>query len=100
VVGSISDAGGADVVLKGLSSVIVPDDLPGDFNSDGRVDAADYVVWRKTDGTQEGYDRWRTNFGRSIASPAAGQSAAIPEPAAVQLALAVLAAGLVFLRVR
>jgi hypothetical protein len=100
VVGSISDSGGVDVVLKGLSSVIVPDDLPGDFNSDGRVDAADYVVWRKTDGMQEGYDEWRTNFGRTAQSGAAGQSAAIPEPAAILLLLAALAAGLASRRVR
>jgi hypothetical protein len=25
--------------------------LPGDYNGDGTVDAADYVVWRKTLGT-------------------------------------------------
>jgi hypothetical protein len=58
--------------------------LPGDFNHDGIVDAADYVVWRKTDGTQEGYDRWRSNFGaQSLAiGLASGTSAntAIPEP--------------------
>ncbi len=30
--------------------------LAGDYNLDGIVDAADYVVWRKTDGTQAGYD--------------------------------------------
>ena len=39
--------------------------LAGDYNLDGIVDAADYILWRKTDGTQEGYDRWRANFGRS-----------------------------------
>jgi hypothetical protein len=39
--------------------------LPGDFDGDGDVDAADYVVWRKTDGTQTGFDAWRTNFGRT-----------------------------------
>jgi hypothetical protein len=100
VIGSISDAGGGDVVLKGLSSVIVPVDLPGDFNSDGRVDAADYVVWRKTDGTQPGYNDWRTNFGRTVSPPTAGQNAAIPEPAAIQLLLAAIAAGVVSRRGR
>ena len=40
--------------------------LPGDFNNDGTVDAADYVVWRKNDGTQTGYDGWRANFGRTL----------------------------------
>lgn len=37
--------------------------MPGDFNTDGVVDAADYVIWRKTDGTQAGYDAYRANFG-------------------------------------
>jgi hypothetical protein len=36
--------------------------LPGDFNHSGTVDAADYVVWRKTDGTPAGYNVWRTHF--------------------------------------
>ena len=45
--------------------------LGGDFNGDGAVDAADYVVWRKTDGSQAGYDLWRTNFGRTAAAAAA-----------------------------
>ena len=35
----------------------------GDFNSDGTVDAADYVVWRKTINTPTAYDTWRANFG-------------------------------------
>jgi hypothetical protein len=41
--------------------------LPGDFNEDGAVDAADYVVWRKNPGgmfTADDYDLWRANFGR------------------------------------
>jgi hypothetical protein len=102
VVGSISDSGGNDVVLKGLSSIIVPVDLPGDFNGDGRVDAADYVVWRKSDGSQPGYDEWRTNFGRTTAGASAGlsSSSAVPEPAAIQLLLAALAAGLISRRAR
>ena len=40
-------------------------DLPGDFNNDGTVDAADYVVWRKSDGTPAGYNAWRTHFGQT-----------------------------------
>lgn len=35
----------------------------GDFNCDGSVNAADYVVWRKQDGSQAGYNEWRSNFG-------------------------------------
>ncbi|MEX2306112.1 MAG: hypothetical protein WD738_00870 [Pirellulales bacterium] len=65
--------------------------LPGDFNLDGTVDAADYVVWRKTDNTQAGYDTWRANFGQTAGSSsalpfAAPLSAAVPEPAPLTLA--------------
>jgi hypothetical protein len=60
-------------------------DLPGDFNGDGQVDTADYVVWRKSDGSPEGYNRWRTNFGRTAGSGSVASSAAVPEPAAVTL---------------
>ena len=38
---------------------------PGDHNGDGTVDAADYVAWRKNDGTQTGYDVWRAHFGET-----------------------------------
>ena len=43
--------------------------LPGDFDGDGDVDAADYVVWRKrgADGSAADYDTWRENFGRTCA---------------------------------
>ena len=42
--------------------------LAGDFNEDGVVDAADYVVWRKglgTTYTQKDYDTWRAHFGQT-----------------------------------
>ncbi len=53
-----------------LSISVAPGgDLEGDFNSDGTVDAADYVVWRKNNGTQEDYDDWRENFGESGGGP-------------------------------
>jgi hypothetical protein len=46
------------------SGQLSPGSIEGDYNGDGSVDAADYVVWRKSniDG-QQGYDDWRTNFG-------------------------------------
>jgi hypothetical protein len=56
--------------------------LQGDYNGDGKVDAADYVAWRKTNGTLTGYDTWRENFGRSSFASAAVASAAVPEPPA------------------
>jgi hypothetical protein len=66
--------------------------LPGDFNLDGRVDAADYVAWRKNDGTQAGYDTWRAHFGETAGSGggAAGGSAAAPEPSTALLVLLAL----------
>jgi hypothetical protein len=70
--------------------------LEGDYNRDGAVDAADYVVWRKNDGTQPGYDLWRTNFGRTAGSGSTGATpspAAIPEPAAFFMAFTALLAG-------
>jgi hypothetical protein len=55
--------------------------IPGDYNQNGTVDAADYVVWRKTDGTQTGYNIWRTNFGEPGGSgSAASATASAPEP--------------------
>lgn len=37
--------------------------ISGDFNNDNFVDAADYPVWRKTDGSAAGYDAWTAQFG-------------------------------------
>ena len=48
--------------------------LPGDYNNDGTVDAADYVVWRKNDGTQGGYDTWRANFGQPLPGSGSGSA--------------------------
>ncbi len=65
--------------------------LSGDFNYDGTVDAADYVIWRDTDvGGAAGYADWRANFGKSYAAPGSGAgigSAAVPEPAGAILLL-------------
>jgi hypothetical protein len=67
--------------------------LAGDYNRDGFVDAADYVVWRHArqgdgnlaaDGSQNGiidqadYDVWRTHFGSTAA---AALVSAVPETA-------------------
>ena len=65
---------------------------PGDFNGNGVVDAADYVVWRKTDGSPEGYNEWRTNFGRTTGAGSLSD-AIVPEPTnwILLLPLAILA---------
>jgi hypothetical protein len=58
--------------------------LTGDFNQDGMVDAADYVVWRKNNiNGAQGYQDWRANFGMSagagaLSAPTA--TGAVPEP--------------------
>jgi hypothetical protein len=57
--------------------------VPGDFNLDGNVDATDYVVWRKTDGSPDDYNAWRANFGRTLfngSGAGASARAAVPEP--------------------
>jgi autotransporter-associated beta strand protein len=81
--------------------------IPGDYNGDGTVDAADYLVWRNTynsstlldaDGDEDGtvddddYAIWQASFG-SVAPPLGAGSGAerVPEPGARALvALAVL----------
>ncbi len=58
--------------------------LSGDYNGDGRVDAADYVAWRKSASpTLAGYNVWRANFGRSTLGSGSGSAlpqSAVPEP--------------------
>jgi uncharacterized membrane protein len=75
-----------------------PPGLAGDFNSDGTVDAADYIVCRNGLGmtyTPAGYDVWRANFGRSAAGAAAAAAQlphlTTPEPGALLLAVLALA---------
>jgi T5SS/PEP-CTERM-associated repeat protein len=74
---------GLGVFLQVQSAVI-----PGDFNNDGVVDTADYVVWRKTDGAPAGYNLWRTHFGQSTGNGAGGSLSAparVPEPPMLSL---------------
>jgi hypothetical protein len=73
-------------------------DLPGDFNADGRVDAADYVVWRKGVATgaytQDDFNTWRANFGATTAGAAAvapfPTQSTVPEPSGLLLTVLVL----------
>jgi hypothetical protein len=73
--------------------------LDGDYNDDGKVDAADYVVWRKSNiNGAQGYTDWRTNFGRTSGS-GSGLGTAVPEPATLASACAgVICLWLVVLR--
>jgi hypothetical protein len=61
--------------------------LLGDYNENGTVDAADYVLWRENNiNGAQGYADWKTNFGRTL-TPGSGSAAAVPEPAGVALLL-------------
>ena len=74
--------------------------IAGDYNSDGTVNAADYVVWRNNAGTtnalpndngiggivrQVQYDLWHRHFGERVAAGGANASVAVPEPATTLL---------------
>jgi hypothetical protein len=57
--------------------------LPGDFNLNGVVDAADYVIWRNGLGTvytQADYNTWRTHFGQTSGSGTSLSAIGVPEP--------------------
>jgi hypothetical protein len=80
--------------------------LAGDFNNDGKVDASDYVVWRKNETANgslpndnglttqaERYSLWRAGFGN--AAPGSGSElsshgAAVPEPRSAVLLIVAL----------
>jgi T5SS/PEP-CTERM-associated repeat protein len=74
---------GSNLVLLQVTSAT----LTGDYNGNGVVDAADYVVWRESQGSQTGYNVWRNNFGRTAQAASAGLPGgiAVPEPAALVL---------------
>ncbi len=95
-----------DFFIKSMQILAAPAGVPGDYNSNGVVDAADYVLWRKRSGqtfqlanevsnvtpgqvTPEDYTAWRSRFGsRSASAAAAGMaSAAVPEPTTLALIL-------------
>jgi hypothetical protein len=93
--------------------------VPGDYNANGAVDAADYVVWRSTlgdtgtglaadgNGNDEidsgDYDFWRARFGQTAATTTTATSPAseeIPEPGGLALFLAALVPAAMFHRKR
>lgn len=56
-------------------------ELPGDFNGDGAVDAADYVALRKLGDIETGYTAFFENFGTTAGDGAT----AVPEPHSLAL---------------
>jgi hypothetical protein len=91
--------GANNVVLS-----VISDGVPGDYNNNGVVDAADYVVWRKHPAslTHEGaspgvvdaadYNFWREHFGSTSGSGSSLNTTAVPEPATCGLMLTTLSA--------
>lgn len=69
-----------------------------DYNDDGTVDAADYVVWRKGL-TPFDYEAWHAHFGESI-EHGDGARSPIPEPASMLLLISGAAAAVLLLRLR
>jgi hypothetical protein len=84
------------LISDGVLSVVVG--LAGDYNVDGVVNTADYILWRNHEGTgfalpnrdpnlegdigQADYEYWVANFGNALD---AGLQAVVPEPGAVVL---------------
>ena len=89
-------------LMVGSSSVIlqaVAAGLPGDYNQNGTVDAADYTLWRNNLGSgtslpnddtagvdQDDYARWKTHFGETLSSgPGSGANAGGPRAGGAEL---------------
>lgn len=90
---------GANMVAANLAA---PPRTEGDYNNDGKVDAADYIVWRHTYGSQVDYhadgnddgniddadfDIWRDRLGSILGANANGpnSSGSVPEPCTLML---------------
>jgi hypothetical protein len=75
------------ILASRFSVAAPPTTLPGDFNGSGRVDGADFLVWQRGGSpnprSNSDLSLWRTNFGRTGATPA---GAAVPEPPAFLIA--------------
>jgi endonuclease/exonuclease/phosphatase family metal-dependent hydrolase len=105
-ISSTSQAVQSGLVTIPVSYQVVSLMLTGDYNLNGAVDAADYVVWRDTLGqnvttvtgadgngdemiNDEDYAVWRSHFGEpanaSLASAAVGWDIAVPEPGTATL---------------
>ena len=95
-------------VQYGTTSItleVVAANLPGDYNQNGRVDAADYAVWRdRLNGPNslpndsspgvglDDYTRWKNNFGQ----PGSGSGSVSNSPEPTSLALLTVALAMAF----
>ncbi|TWT92878.1 hypothetical protein Pla108_40180 [Botrimarina colliarenosi] len=103
-----NDQGAGDVTEVITYTLATAPAVTGDYNGDGMVDAADYTVWRDSNGdigadlpadgngdmevNGDDYTVWANNYG----GPAPSSAVAVPEPAA--LLLVVAAVGFAFPR--
>src|SRR5262249_6172607 len=79
---------GESLIFGNATQSAGPQPLFGDFNGNGVVDAADYVVWRKNPGgfPADAYTTWRSHFGQTSAGGmGTNMNTAIPEPATILL---------------
>jgi hypothetical protein len=90
-----------------FDNLVVTDTAPvtpvgqlGDFNNDSKVDADDYVTWRKNEvangslpndngatSQADRYTLWRANFGKPPGAGAGLEGASVPEPSSLLLLL-------------
>jgi hypothetical protein len=70
-------------------SWLIPDDLPGDFDWDGDVDGADFLLWQTNPAVGDLAD-WEANYGTF--APMAAAASAVPEPSTLGLATTILCA--------
>jgi hypothetical protein len=107
--------GNASFFIDDILFSVVGALVPGDYNHDGIVDTADYVVWRETLGSttnlvadgngngvvdQSDYQYWRVRFGNTSGSGSGSSlKTAVPEPASGITAMVLLSA-VSFCRVR
>ena len=78
-----------EIRISDISPFAVTPIIPGDFNENGTVDAADYVVWRKGEippsHAGEDYDDFRAHFGESLSGAGVSIGGNVPEPTSVVL---------------
>jgi hypothetical protein len=100
VIGSPSTTDDYDMIIDNFKLEVLGSNagVPGDYNNDGTVNAADYVLWRKGGtlanevadvGTISAadYAEWRARFGNTSGSGTSLGGSAVPEPGSPLLLL-------------
>jgi hypothetical protein len=101
-----SDGSSSQVSIARSSNfarLYTPPILAGDYNGNHIVDAADYAVWRNSNGTVGNYSTWRSNFGKTGGAGSGlddSGTGAVPEPGALACLLIAISARMVARRKR